>query len=230
MKFFDACPTTAANRWPTTPSTHMWSRWNGAFIMHSFSPSPSARPWVSLMNPIFSAVEVLILPKQCCRLREYCTVEHNRTNVCDILCVDWHSGEWVSLRLSRWFLWESGKPAQEYYRLLTSISRRDFHLQFLGAYERYKAYKMATTKNYAPHRLGLIAQIILYLIPGIVIFLFLPSLIFSYFENWSYTVSLYYSFITLTTIGEFLMEHALVCSQSIFHNTDDNIFSLSLSV
>lgn len=76
-----------------------------------------------------------------------------------------------------------------------------FSLQFLGAYERYKAYKMATTKNYAPQRLGLIAQILLYLIPGIVIFLFLPSLIFSYFENWSYTVSLYYSFVTLTTIG-----------------------------
>lgn len=74
-------------------------------------------------------------------------------------------------------------------------------MQFLGAHERYKAYKMATTKNYAPRRLGLIAQIILYLIPGIVIFLFLPSLIFSYFENWTYTVSLYYSFVTLTTMG-----------------------------
>lgn len=60
---------------------------------------------------------------------------------------------------------------------------------------------MATNKNYMPHQLGLIAQIILYLIPGIVIFLFLPSLIFSYFENWSYSVAIYYSFVTLSTIG-----------------------------
>lgn len=60
---------------------------------------------------------------------------------------------------------------------------------------------MATNKNYMPHQLGLIAQIILYLIPGIVIFLFLPSLIFSYFEDWPYSVAIYYSFVTLSTIG-----------------------------
>lgn len=73
---------------------------------------------------------------------------------------------------------------------------------FLTAYDRYKDYKMATTKNYVPNQLGLIAQIILYLIPGIVIFIFLPSLIFSYFEQWSYPESLYYSFVTLSTIGK----------------------------
>lgn len=52
-----------------------------------------------------------------------------------------------------------------------------------------------------PHQLGLIAQIILYLIPGIVVFLFLPSLIFSYFESWTYSEAIYYSFVTLSTIG-----------------------------
>lgn len=52
-----------------------------------------------------------------------------------------------------------------------------------------------------PHQLGLIAQIILYLIPGMVIFLFLPSLIFSHFEKWDYSVAIYYSFVTLSTIG-----------------------------
>lgn len=75
---------------------------------------------------------------------------------------------------------------------------------FLTAYDRYKEYRLATTKNYVPHQLGLIAQIILYLIPGIVIFIFLPSLIFSYFEEWSYVESLYYSFVTLSTIGKAL--------------------------
>lgn len=60
---------------------------------------------------------------------------------------------------------------------------------------------MATSKNYMPHQLGLIAQIILYLIPGIVVFLLLPSLIFSYFEEWSFADAMYYSFVTLSTIG-----------------------------
>lgn len=133
------------------------------------------------------------------RLREYCTVKHHWTIVYDILCIDWDPGEWISFRLSRRFLWQSGKTSTQ--NITVGWLDGDFLLQFLGAYERYKAYKMATTKNYAPRRLGLIAQIILYLLPGIVIFLFLPSLIFSYFENWSYTVSLYYSFVTLTTIG-----------------------------
>lgn len=72
---------------------------------------------------------------------------------------------------------------------------------FISAYERYKQYKMSTNKQYMPNQLGLIAQIVLYLVPGIVIFLFLPSLIFSYFENWPYSVSIYYSFVTLSTIG-----------------------------
>lgn len=80
-----------------------------------------------------------------------------------------------------------------------------FHslLQFISAYGRYKAYKRSTDKHYMPNQLGLIAQIILYLCPGIVIFLFLPSLIFSYFENWPFSVSIYYSFVTLSTIGKF---------------------------
>ncbi|XP_031638727.1 open rectifier potassium channel protein 1 [Contarinia nasturtii] len=72
---------------------------------------------------------------------------------------------------------------------------------FVTAYERYKTYKMATNKNYIPNQLGLIAQILLYLIPGIVIFLFLPSLIFRYFEGWDYSEAIYFSFVTLSTIG-----------------------------
>ncbi|XP_055295256.1 open rectifier potassium channel protein 1 isoform X2 [Sitodiplosis mosellana] len=72
---------------------------------------------------------------------------------------------------------------------------------FVTAYERYKSYKMATNKNYMPHQLGLIAQIVLYLIPGMVIFLFLPALIFRYFEGWDYSEAIYYSFVTLSTIG-----------------------------
>lgn len=76
-----------------------------------------------------------------------------------------------------------------------------FVIQFIGVYKRYKSYKMATTKNYVPQRFTLIGRILLYLIPGIVIFIFLPSCLFTYIEGWPYSVSIYYSFVTLTTIG-----------------------------
>lgn len=100
---------------------------------------------------------------------------------------------------------------------------------FLTAYDRYKEYRLATTKNYVPHQLGLIAQIILYLIPGIVIFIFLPSLIFSYFEEWSYVESLYYSFVTLSTIGKVFSVAILfvILSHCICHTNKTN-YSFSI--
>lgn len=60
---------------------------------------------------------------------------------------------------------------------------------------------MSYNKNYVPRRLGMIAQISLYLIPASVILIFLPSCLFTYFEGWPYSVSVYYSFVTLSTIG-----------------------------
>lgn len=73
--------------------------------------------------------------------------------------------------------------------------------QFIGAYNRYKDYKIASNKNYVPHRWNMIAQITLYLVPAAVVLIFLPSCLFTYFEGWSYSVSVYYSFVTLSTIG-----------------------------
>lgn len=48
---------------------------------------------------------------------------------------------------------------------------------------------------------GLVVNTVLYLIPGTIIFLFLPAVVFAHMEEWSYLVSFYYAFITLTTIG-----------------------------
>lgn len=73
--------------------------------------------------------------------------------------------------------------------------------QFDKLYRRYKNYKMSMNKNYVALRLSLIAQVSLYLVPGILIFIFLPACVFTYFEKWPYEVSVYYSFVTLTTIG-----------------------------
>ena len=41
----------------------------------------------------------------------------------------------------------------------------------------------------------------LYLSLGFIIFMFLPSVVFVKLEDWTYIESLYYTFITLTTIG-----------------------------
>lgn len=49
--------------------------------------------------------------------------------------------------------------------------------------------------------MNLIGQITLYLLPGLVFFIFLPATLFTYFEDWDYTISIYYAFVTLTTIG-----------------------------
>lgn len=73
--------------------------------------------------------------------------------------------------------------------------------QFQRLYSRYKEYKMSVNKNYVALRLSLMGQVLLYLVPGILIFIFLPACVFTYFEKWPYEISVYYSFVTLTTIG-----------------------------
>ncbi|GLV35555.1 Open rectifier K[+] channel 1 [Carabus blaptoides fortunei] len=64
----------------------------------------------------------------------------------------------------------------------------------------YRKWKNSKVKNYAGS-LGLVSQIILYLIPGFAIFIFLPAFVIMHFEKWDYVLSVYYAFVTLTTIG-----------------------------
>lgn len=79
---------------------------------------------------------------------------------------------------------------------------KTFPLQFVRLYNRYKNYKRSTNRNWMPPRLNLIGQITIYLAPAIVIFIFFPAMLFTYFEGWDYTISIYYAFVTLTTIGK----------------------------
>ncbi|EFX86381.1 hypothetical protein DAPPUDRAFT_98013 [Daphnia pulex] len=46
-----------------------------------------------------------------------------------------------------------------------------------------------------------LADVLLYFIPGLVVFLVIPAGLFAIVEGWNYTDSFYYAFITLTTIG-----------------------------
>lgn len=73
--------------------------------------------------------------------------------------------------------------------------------QFEAIYRRYKKYKMSSNDHYVPPQLGLITTVFIALIPGIALFLLLPSWVFTYFESWPYSISLYYSYVTMSTIG-----------------------------
>jgi len=81
------------------------------------------------------------------------------------------------------------------------ITNPHYAFQFEAIYRRYKKYKMSSDMHYVPPQLGLITTVVIALIPGIALFLLLPSWVFTYFEDWPYSISLYYSYVTTTTIG-----------------------------
>lgn len=77
---------------------------------------------------------------------------------------------------------------------------RSIHLsQYYRLYKQYTEYQHANTKNYVPPAVGFVGKICLYLTPGLVIFIFLPAILFCYFEDWDYITAVYYAFVTLST-------------------------------
>ncbi|XP_076620196.1 open rectifier K[+] channel 1 [Colletes latitarsis] len=91
--------------------------------------------------------------------------------------------------------------------LLTQLGEFFSHV-FVKAHQKYKSYKHGRN-DYHPRKLttfetrklGLAAQIFVYLTPGFVMFIFFPAFLFSHYEGWSYDEAVYYAFVTLTTIG-----------------------------
>ncbi|XP_018900006.2 uncharacterized protein Ork1 isoform X1 [Bemisia tabaci] len=71
-----------------------------------------------------------------------------------------------------------------------------FGSTFLRAHHRYKS-----TNTEFQSKLGIVMDIFMYLAQGIVIFIIFPSGMFVYFEGWTFNESIYYAFVTLTTIG-----------------------------
>ncbi|XP_061392527.1 open rectifier potassium channel protein 1, partial [Musca vetustissima] len=76
-----------------------------------------------------------------------------------------------------------------------------FGKTFQAIYRRYKKYKMSRDVHYVPPQLGLITTVLIALVPGITLFLLIPSWVFSYFEDWPFSLAFYYSYVTTTTIG-----------------------------
>ncbi|XP_049826156.1 open rectifier potassium channel protein 1 isoform X2 [Aethina tumida] len=78
-----------------------------------------------------------------------------------------------------------------------------FGRNFEKLYDRWKVQRKSKKgrQENSIARLGLISQIFLYATPGFIFFIFLPSFIMTFCEGWEYDVSVYYSFVTLTTIG-----------------------------
>lgn len=94
--------------------------------------------------------------------------------------------------------------------LLTQLGEF-FGQVFIKAHQKYKSYKNGqsssdsdSSKKSTPfemRKVGLAAQILMYLTPGFFMFIFFPAFLFSYYEGWTYDQSVYYAFVTLTTIG-----------------------------
>ncbi|KAF5271176.1 hypothetical protein FQR65_LT05320 [Abscondita terminalis] len=72
-----------------------------------------------------------------------------------------------------------------------------FGKSFLKLYHRWKT----TRVQHALGTLGLVGQVVLYLIPGFTFFIFIPSILIMVYEDWPYDVAVHYAFVTLTTIG-----------------------------
>lgn len=78
---------------------------------------------------------------------------------------------------------------------------------FVRAHKKYKDYKdgqadsAGRLRPLETRKAGLAAQIFMYLVPGFVMFIFFPAVLFTVFEGWQYDESVYYAFVTLSTIG-----------------------------
>lgn len=62
-------------------------------------------------------------------------------------------------------------------------------MQFVKLYNRYKRFKLSTNHNWVPPKLNLIGQITLYLLPAMIIFIFFPAMLFTYFEGYTFISS-----------------------------------------
>ena len=60
---------------------------------------------------------------------------------------------------------------------------------------------ICTAHGAALRRWSLAGFTALYLLVGFLVFVFAPALVFTWLEGWSYRESVYYAFITLSTIG-----------------------------
>ncbi|XP_024215532.1 open rectifier potassium channel protein 1 [Halyomorpha halys] len=94
-----------------------------------------------------------------------------------------------------------------------------FGSKFLRAHHRYKNHTYES-------RFTLILDILVYLLPGMGVFILIPSVIFQIFEGWPFIDSIYFSFVSLTTIGY----GDLVAGQTATNTAGEFIYQIFLVI
>ena len=75
------------------------------------------------------------------------------------------------------------------------------HLYFIFLFQLKNFISKQSAEGDATNLLVLVFQVLMYLIFGHVVFIFIPAVAIKFIEDWSYLDSVYFAFITLTTIG-----------------------------
>ena len=74
-------------------------------------------------------------------------------------------------------------------------------LYFTSLFQLKNFISKQSAEGDATNLLVLVFQVLMYLIFGHVVFIFIPAVAIKFIEDWSYLDSVYFAFITLTTIG-----------------------------
>ena len=77
----------------------------------------------------------------------------------------------------------------------------DLNLYFTFLFQLKNFISKQSAEGDATNLLVLVFQVLMYLIFGHVVFIFIPAVAIKFIEDWSYLDSVYFAFITLTTIG-----------------------------
>jgi hypothetical protein len=75
------------------------------------------------------------------------------------------------------------------------------HLYLIFLFQLKNFISKQSAEGDATNLLVLVFQVLMYLIFGHVMFIFIPAVAIKFIEDWSYLDSVYFAFITLTTIG-----------------------------
>ena len=101
----------------------------------------------------------------------------------------------------------------------------EHYQHFLFQLQKFKTPRPIGTSEWS-HMLVLTFQVLVYVIFGTIVFILLPAIVFTFVEGeWRYLDSVYFAFITLTTIG---FGDLVAGNFSQFHSTSQKYLFSSL--